>query len=252
MRGNIGRGFRAPSFSELYSNGVHGGIAAFQRGSADLSQETSLNIEAGADWTNGIVDPSATVYQNRFSNYIYLANTNEIHGPSGLPIYQYQQANARLRGVELGAQWQINQQWSFKTSYDAVRGKFTATSDRLPLLPADSVTARVDYQLAGLGTWEKPRIWGAVRHVRSRDAAGGYEPYSQFDNNSFGTASTDAYTLFSMGGGVSRKLGNDLYFKADLRIENLLDEDYRDFLDTYKGYAMSQGRNAQLNMSIAF
>jgi len=252
LRANIGRGFRAPSFSELYSDGVHGGIAAYQRGNTDLSQETSLNIEAGADWTNGIVDLSATVYQNRFSDYIYLANTNETHGPTGLPIYQYQQANARLRGVELGAQWQINQYWSLKASYDAVRGKFTATKDRLPLLPADSLTARVDYQLASLGSWEKPRIWGAVRHVFSQDAAGRYEPYSQFDNNSFGTASTDSYTLLSLGGSVNRKLSKDLYLKINLRIDNLLDEDYRDFLDTYKGYAMSQGRNAQLNMSIAF
>jgi len=257
LRGNIGRGFRAPSFFELYSDGPGGGIAVFKQSNPDLKEETSFNIEAGADWTNGIVDLSATAFYNRFSDYIYLANTNERRQARGrnFPVYKYEQDDARLYGVELGAQWQINQHWSLKASYDAVRGKFNSTNDRdrLPLLPADSLMARVDYQLASLGGWEKPRIWGAVRHVRSKDVAGPYEPFSQFEyNNSFGTASTDSYTLFSMGGGVNRKLGKDLYLKVDLRIDNLLDEDYRDFLDTYKGYAMSQGRNAQLNMSIAF
>jgi len=254
LRGNVSRGFRAPSFLELYFNGPSGGIAAFRKSNPDLKEETSFNIEAGADWTNGIIDLSATAYYSRFSDYIYLFNTNQSHSRTGLPIYKYEQDNASLRGVELGAQWQINQHWSLKASYDAVRGKFTATNDRnrLPLLPADSVTARVDYQLASLGGWEKPRIWAAMRHVRSKDVAGPYEPFSQFERMPFGTASTDSYTLFSMGGGVNRKLGKDLYLKVDLRIDNLFDEDYRDFLDTYKGYAMSQGRNAQLNMSIAF
>jgi len=36
------------------------------------------------------------------------------------------------------------------------------------------------------------------------------------------------------------------------RVRNLTDEDYRDFLDTYKGYALSSGRDIQLELRVPF
>jgi len=38
----------------------------------------------------------------------------------------------------------------------------------------------------------------------------------------------------------------------DIGVENLTDESYRDFLDTYKGYALSAGRNVWLKASVPF
>jgi len=35
-------------------------------------------------------------------------------------------------------------------------------------------------------------------------------------------------------------------------VDNLLDETYRDFLDTYKGYALSPGRDVQFSLSTSF
>ena len=38
----------------------------------------------------------------------------------------------------------------------------------------------------------------------------------------------------------------------DIGVENLTDESYRDFLDTYKGYALSPGRNVWIKASVPF
>ena len=35
-------------------------------------------------------------------------------------------------------------------------------------------------------------------------------------------------------------------------VDNLLDETYRDFLDTYKGYALSPGRDVRFGLSTLF
>ncbi len=35
-------------------------------------------------------------------------------------------------------------------------------------------------------------------------------------------------------------------------VDNLLDETYRDFLDTYKGYALSPGRDVRFGLSTSF
>ncbi|MEZ4455871.1 MAG: TonB-dependent receptor [Gemmatimonadales bacterium] len=42
---NLGRGFRAPSSFDLFSNGVHEGTVAFERGNPDLKVETSFNTD---------------------------------------------------------------------------------------------------------------------------------------------------------------------------------------------------------------
>jgi iron complex outermembrane receptor protein/hemoglobin/transferrin/lactoferrin receptor protein len=35
-------------------------------------------------------------------------------------------------------------------------------------------------------------------------------------------------------------------------VDNLLDETYRDFLDTYKGYALSPGRDVRFGLTTSF
>ena len=41
-------------------------------------------------------------------------------------------------------------------------------------------------------------------------------------------------------------------FSDYVTVKNATDEDYRDFLDTYKGYALSPGRNVVVQTSLAF
>lgn len=36
----------------------------------------------------------------------------------------------------------------------------------------------------------------------------------------------------------------------NLQIHNITDESYRDFLDTYKGYALGNGRNVQFTVQV--
>ena len=52
------------------------------------------------------------------------------------------------------------------------------------------------------------------------------------------TASTDACTLLDMGVGFAIAR-----FRLNVDVRNVTDETYRDFLDTYKAYALSPGRS---------
>ena len=113
-----------------------------------------------------------------------------------------------------------------------MRGEFDDGGD-VPLLPADQLQLEAILHRESLGWMESPEFRIGIRHARSKDAAGLLEPFSQFDRNpNFGTASTDAYTLLDLGFGFRYK-----NLRVDLFAKNVTDEDYRDFLDTYKGYA---------------
>jgi iron complex outermembrane receptor protein/hemoglobin/transferrin/lactoferrin receptor protein len=246
---NIGRGFRAPSLFELYASGVHGGVAAIQLGNPDLEPETSLNIDLGLRWRFDRLRGSATVYRNAISDYIYLEDTFESR--NGLPIFKYQQDDALLTGLELEAAWQVTDRIELGATLDIVRGTNDRTDEDLPLLPADSLRVDATYRFAERGPIHEPYLTLGVRHAAAKDAAPG-EPFAQFDRLPFGTASTDAYTLMDLDLGFGfRAFGNRLA-RVDLAVRNLFDTEYRDFLDTYKGYALSPGRDVRLSLSVPF
>jgi len=246
---NLGRGFRAPSLFELYADGVHGGVAAIQEGNPDLQAEESINVDLGLRWNTPRLQGSATVYRNAISNYIYLQDTGRSR--NGLPIFAYEQDDALLTGLELEASWQVTDQLEFGGTLDLVRGTNDRTDEDLPLLPADSLRLEATYWFAERGPIREPYLTLGMRHAAAKDAAPG-EPFAQFDLLPFGTASTDAYTLADLDLGFAfRAFGNRLA-RVDLTVRNLFDTEYRDFLDTYKGYALSPGRDIRLSLSVPF
>ncbi len=246
---NLGRGFRAPSLFELYADGVHGGVAAIQEGDPNLEPETSINVDLGLRWNTPRLQGSATVYRNAISDYIYLQDTGRSR--NGLPIFAYQQDDALLTGLELEASWQLTDRLELGGTLDLVRGTNDRTDEDLPLLPADSLRLEATYWFAERGPIREPYLTLGMRHAAAKDAAPG-EPFSQFDLLPFGTASTDAYTLADLDLGFAfRAFGNRLA-RVDLTVRNLFDTEYRDFLDTYKGYALSPGRDIRISLSVPF
>jgi iron complex outermembrane receptor protein/hemoglobin/transferrin/lactoferrin receptor protein len=249
LAGNLGRGFRAPTLFELYADGVHGGVAAIQVGNPDLEPEKSLNADLALRWQLPRLSGSLTVYRNAISDYIYLQDTGR--SEDDLPIFAYQQDNALLTGLELEASWQVTDQLELAGGLDLVRGTNERTNDDLPLLPADSLRLEATYSFADRGPLREPYLRLGIRHSAAKDAAPG-EPFAQFDDMDFGTASTDAYTLADLDLGFAfRGFGrNDA--RIDLAVRNLFDTEYRDFLDTYKGYALSPGRDIRVSLSVPF
>jgi len=245
VAGNINRGFRAPGLFELYAAGVHGGVAAIQFGDSELDEETSLGADLQARWRSRRVDWTATVYLTSFSDYIFLADTGAASG--GLPIFKVDQDDALLYGGDLTVIHRSTDWLTVEGSYEWVRGEFDDGGD-VPLLPADQLRLEAVFHRDSLGWMESPEFRIALRHARSKKSAGPQEPFSQFDRNpNFGTASTDAYSLLDLGFGFRyRNLRIDLFAK------NVTDEDYRDFLDTYKGYALGPGRSIGIRTSLDF
>ena len=247
LAGNVNRSFRAPDLFELYVGGVHGGVAAFQFGDPNLDEETSLGGDLQARWRSDRLNWTATAYVTSFSDYIFLGDTGAIDAGSGLPIFRVDQADATLYGGDLSVTHRTTDWLTLRGTYEWVRGEFDDGGD-VPLLPADQLSLEATFQRESLGWMESPEFLIGVRHARSKDAAGALEPFSQFDRNpNFGTASTDDYTLLDLSFGFHYK-----NLRVDLFARNVTDEDYRDFLDTYKGYALSPGRNIGIRTSFDF
>ncbi|MBF5055038.1 outer membrane receptor protein [Alcanivorax sp. 521-1] len=248
---NLAAGFRAPSLFELYAGGVHGGVAAVQQGNPDLDEERSLGVDLALRWQSPRWSASATVYRNRINDYIYQRDTGTTDPDAGLPVFAFDQDDATLEGFELQASGKVTDWLEMRLGYSTVDGENRETGQDLGLLPADEATLEGTWLVGAWGPVSDSYLRLGLRHDASKDAAPG-EPFAQFDGAPFGTASTDSYTVADLAAGVEFGGTPTRPVRLDLEIRNLTDKAYRDFLDTYKGYALSAGRDVRLTLRVPF
>ncbi len=261
LAANVARGFRAPTIFELYAGGEHGGVQAFQIGNPALEAETALNTDLSLRWQTPKTQMVATVYQNWIDNYIYLVNElnpdgtvettlNEM-GTADIPVMKSQQTNALIHGFELSVKHEFNPTWSTDLALELIEGSDTKNSQDLPLMPANNVRINVHYQPENFVDLHKQKISLGVKLADSKNAAGHYEPFSQFDDLPFGTASTQAYALWNLVYQAQVKLDKQT-LSLGASADNLFDTAYVDFLNTYKGYTLNSGRNIKLSVRLDF
>lgn len=124
LRANLSRTERAPTYYELYADGVHLATAAYERGDPGLGVERSRHLELGLAWAGpGGHSLKASVFRTNFSRFISLdatgnriefedhhgeeAHDDEDHGDGEdheaetVPEYRFNAVRARLQGVEI-------------------------------------------------------------------------------------------------------------------------------------------------------
>lgn len=264
LAANVGRSFRAPTIFELYASGAHGGVQAYQMGNPDLNAEKGINTQLSAIWESKSLFSSLSIYSNWVEDYIILVNADETRycneegecQATQTLAYPYRlmvnsQTDALIQGVEWLAEYQMTPALSWRATAEIMQGRDTQRHRELPLMPAHNASLAGDYTFGRWGFLHTPHLGLKVRYVAAKDAAGAYEPFSQFDDTPFGTASTQDYWLWNASVGGTLKLDQQP-LQWNLTVENLFDTGYRDFLDTYKGYAQGKGRNVRLTANLPF
>ena len=134
---NISRTGRAPAVEELFSNGPHIATQAYEMGDPDLKSERAWNGELYARYETPDTAFSATLYTNRFDNFIYEAETGDIE--DDLPVFQYFQNDAKVWGIEFQASQRLASFGSSDLSVDGVadytRAKISSGGGDVPRIP---------------------------------------------------------------------------------------------------------------------
>jgi outer membrane receptor protein involved in Fe transport len=236
---NLGRGFRAPSHFDLFSNGVHEGTVAFERGDPSLSVETSLNADLALRVQTGRLHGEVGGFVHRISDFIYSRPTGTFDDASGFQILDVVQGDATLAGFEASVDLHLSQPLHVTASADWVRGRNTVLDQPLPWIPP------VRFE-AGL-RWEGERA-GALHHPHLSVTGEWNARQEDLDPDDF---ATDAYTLLHVAAGAEAAFGRRT-LALELVVRNLLDERHRDFLSRYKAYADAPGRDVRLQVSAGF
>lgn len=230
---------RAPSAQELYSYGAHESTATFDIGNPNLNKEISHNLEFNYQKTIGLMRAKASIYANRFSNYIYGFYTGSyIDGgeANGFNVVTAQQAAATIKGIE----GELTYNWREKglgarVFGDASQGSFDAGGN-LPLQPA-------------------PRLGAEIAHEKNGWLANASYIYSFQQNRlaSWEQGPAPSYNLLNAGIAYTEKI-KDVNWTLFMNLKNLLNEQIR-YATTpmaVRLYAPQPGRSVMVGLRGTF
>ena len=232
---NLSRSERAPSAEELFSNGPHVATQAFELGDPNLDKERSLGGEIYARAQLPDLQLSATLFGNRFSEYIFQAATGAEE--DGLPVFQYFQTDATYWGVELGATvglaevgpWQLN----FVGVADYVEATIADGGGPVPRIPPLRVLAGIEGESANFDAR------GEVEHVFAQDRVAAFE------------TPTAAFTLVNASV-TWRPWGRSNPTSLILAANNIFDVEARRHASFTKDFVSLAGRELRLSARISF
>lgn len=147
FKANYGRGFRAPTLSELYmyydgsSMANMPGVGMFYlSGNPDLKPEKSLGYDFSLEWEPGRAFSSLSYYHNKVNNLIAI--------PMDYTKYVQQYINighARMEGVEAMVGYHLNDNWTVKGTWNYLSAIDEETGERISGRAAHYGTAQLLY-----------------------------------------------------------------------------------------------------------
>lgn len=271
IKANIGRAYRAPSITELGSNGLDPGAHIVYLGNKTFNPEFSLQEDIGVYLNLPSISGEISLFNNAIQNYIYMSTLadeagNPVVDAQGNRTYQYQQAKAHLYGGEFwiayhpkklnGFRWQSSGSLVYGFNRNtAYRGKKTA-GEYLPLIPPFTVQSNVSYEIRLPSKIFKvltPKI--EVEYVAQQNRYLGL--------NGTETATLD-YALLHIGLSTNIAYSQNHSLQIVFQVNNLLDRAYQSHLNRLKYFEhysqtpnqrsgiYNMGRNFVLKVLIPF
>jgi iron complex outermembrane receptor protein len=227
------RAFRAPTVEELFSNGFHAAAGSFDIGNPELAAEVNQGLDAVLRTQSQSVSIQLSGYYNRIADYIAPVpiGTVIVDGEE-FPEVEYRQRDATLSGAEGVAEANLTPRVVAGVMGDITRGRFTDGAP-LPFMPAPRLGGTVRWENAGLSAGVE------VRHAFRQPET----PAAEFR--------TDDYTLVHTQLGWSF-IGRSAVNSITLRVDNLLDAEYREATSRIKHVAANPGRNFSLVYRVLF
>jgi len=234
------RGWRNPSEYELFAEGPHDGALLYEKGNPFLKEETNQNLEFTLRLDGNRVRGFLSLFYDKYGNYIYQRLTGETQ--DGLPVGEFDQSNANIKGFEGQLSMDTTSWLTLSIAGDALRSKNLATGTHLPFSPPDRLMLGAHFHGSVSNNWIHP-------YVEIRGTVTGEGKISGIDEPF--PLDTESYALLDLGAGIQRHFEAGI-LAFDLWISNATNRAYKDFLDTYKMYALSPGRNIRATLRFLF
>lgn len=240
---NIANAFRAPTIEELTSFAIHEATASFDIGDRNLQNEKNLGLDFGFRLRKQYHQVELSGFYNSIVNYIFRnptdlfydpeASDNRFNSSSGIPVHRYSQSDAILYGFEAKAQYDMLRYFTTTVVFDYARGKHKSGNENLPQIPPLRFSLEERYST--------DYFWAGM--IFKLTAGQNFTASNEISTKGYGVV--DIYM------GIKFFTGN-LIHMINLKVDNLLDQPYKEHLSALKEFAFMPGRNIELSYKFLF
>jgi iron complex outermembrane receptor protein len=229
------RAAKMPDVAELYARGLHTATRVIERGNENLEVETSNGVTLASHINTDPLDATISAYASHTNDFIYLAPTG--HEDEGSPIYQMDQAEARISGVEVDTRFELlhgrASHLALRLWGDYVRGRLVANEQDLPRMPPLRIGAGIHY---AFGDFD---VDFSVKHVTDQERV--------FP----GEEETHGYTMVNATAKYRLILGSTVQSISlqGMNLTNVLAREHTSFV---KGLVPLPGRDIRLSYTFVF
>ena len=259
LRFGIDSSERAPTNEELYAAGAHIATRSLEIGDANLKTERGQRVELGIHTHSDRVDFSASIYQTRFKDFIYLADTGVVES---LPVRLWTQQDATFKGAEAEALLHLFEgnagDWDLRVFGDYVKAELDGSGSRNVDIAVPHGDHNHNYTVELANTGYLPRIapgrvgadlrwsrdgWrasvGAVRYSSQKDVAQNEDP-------SKGYTLVDAHLAYRWDRNDSNS------YEVFLDGSNLTNQEVRPHTSLLRDYSPLPGRGVAFGIRAFF
>ena len=235
--------YRAPHFSELFSDGVHHGTNRYELGNENLDIEYADQFELKYQWSNEHFGFVFNPFLQNITDFISIVPTDTFI--SSYRVYNYKQYNnVEIKGVEMNLHYHPHQLHNLhiEQSYTFLQTKNKDDQYGLALVPANSIKTKI---LFDLNDYEK-----LVKYKLDYISLYHLYKFSQEDFAEYEEL-TESYNLINFQLGL--KLSNKLL--CTVGINNLLNKEYSPHTSRIRSVAggiPNPGRSFNINLKYEF
>ncbi len=237
---SVTQAWRNPEPNELFSDGLHQGVAAIEIGDPSLEPESSTGTSLSYRHQSSRVRFNAEIYANYFQDFIYQQPGEPILTIRGaFPSFYYAQDDALLTGGDVSLsimateEFEINLNGSTLWAYNLVRSQYISQ------MPSDRIGAYLKYTFKSsekiLDPYIKLSGVGVTRQWK-------HSP----EDNIYGVPT--AYFLLNFESAITliQKKGN---LTLGFEIQNMLNMKYREYMNRFRFYTDDLGIGATIKLS---
>ena len=254
---NISLSNRNPNPSEFFSDGLHHSTGQIELGDLRLKKEESIKFSSSLSKKWNSFSMEVNPYFHHITNFMYLRPIDfETTNRGAFPVWEFQQTNARLLGIDFHSQWNISSNWHHKFSFAYVNGEDLSKNQPLIDMPPMNISTSVQYK--------KPEWNGLVLELQS-EFVFRQNRYPNFNfetdiivNDEFVPVLVDistppkAYQLFHFYSEMKFKTFKKLDITIAFSVQNILNTTYRDYLNRQRFFVDEMGRNIQFQLKFNY
>ncbi len=254
FRANYALAQRAPNPAELFSDGLHQSASRIELGDLRLTSETSHKISLSAEGNYKNWGYTFEPYLNMISDFMFLEPTGvEFTIRGAFPVWEYRQTKAQLLGLDVNVYTKPHQNWNSNHSFSIVKGKDVTQDAPLINIPSANIKNSVTFNKLKWKDLELKLISDYVFEQNEvLDNFTVFSPEQQEEVLLEINSAPASYHLLGFFAKTSFNLGKKTKLRSSITVNNLLNTQYRNYLNRQRYFADDLGRNIMLQLKLNY